>query len=352
MAALLMAMPPSFSTRGDPAGVEVRLILDKKSPLWGLSGPISEMEGARALTVGIYDEKTKTQGGSLFGAYHIKEGTLVFIPRHPLSAGMTYRASATPGGSSLWKVPRAMAQDPVVVQRVYPGTDLVPANLLKFTIVFSGPMRQSREIFDQILLIGPDGKPVEDPWRRTELWSDGDTRLNLWFHPGRVKLGVNLREQLGPPLTPRGKYELQFTEALLDASGNPLSKPFVKKFQAGEERREKIDISKWKLEMPAEGSRDPLKVLFPIPMDPFLLFREMEMVDVEGKAVLGKASVPGGEQSWWFVPNKPWQRGDYKVKVGAEVADLSGNTLSRPFEVDLEAFTSIGEPGVLKFSIR
>lgn len=352
MAALLMAMPPSFVTRGNPAEVQVRLGLEKPSPLWGKSGPVPEKEALPFLKVGLFDEATRVQGENLFGNYHVNEGDLVFVPAHPLAAGTTYRALTSTGKSAVWKVPLAKPQQPVNVVRIYPGADEVPANLLKFTIVFSGPMRQSREIFDHIVLIAPDGKAVEDPWRRTELWSDGDTRLNLWFHPGRVKLGVNLREQLGPPLTPKGKYELRITQAMLDSSGNPLSKMFVKQFRAGEERRGKIDVASWKLEAPSQGSLAPLKVLFPFPMDPYLLRRELVVLDSKGKSLPGKMESPVGEKAWWFTPEKPWQPGEHQLQVGAEVADLSGNTISRPFEVDLEALAPLGKPQVLLFSPR
>jgi len=33
-------------------------------------------------------------------------------------------------------------------------------------------------------------------------------RLSLWIHPGRIKNGVNLREELGPVLEPNRKYTL------------------------------------------------------------------------------------------------------------------------------------------------
>jgi hypothetical protein len=52
---------------------------------------------------------------------------------------------------------------------------------------------------------GPDGKDIPDPWRRTELWNEDATRLTLWIHPGRVKEGVNLREEFGAVLDPERK---------------------------------------------------------------------------------------------------------------------------------------------------
>lgn len=198
-------------------------------------------------------------------------------------------------------------------------------------------MRQSREIFDQIELRDSQGKPVEDPWRRTELWSENDTRLTLWFHPGRVKVGVNLREQLGPPLTPFKEYSLVIPREMLDASGNPLGKEHIKRFRATAEVRERLDTRQWKLQLPRAGTREPLRVSFPRAVDPLLFNREVELLGPDGKKVAGASSFGLQEQSWQWTPVGAWPVGKYQLRVGDDTADLAGNTVERPFEVDLSS---------------
>jgi hypothetical protein len=244
------------------------------------------------------------------------------------------------------------AQDAVRVVKVYPTTDRVPANLLKFTIIFSGPMRQSKTIFDAIELVGPDGKSVDDPWRRTELWNDNDTRLTLWFHPGRVKLGVNLREQLGPPLEPGKTYTLKIPSELLDASGNKLAQGFEKKIIAGAEVRKRLDVNHWKVTSPGMQSKAALIIAFPYVIDPYLFAREVMVVGPTGKIIAGKASMGLEEKSWQFVADEAWQLGEYTIRVGSEVADLAGNMISRPFEVNLETLEPLAGVQKLKFMVK
>ena len=84
------------------------------------------------------------------------------------------------------------------VLMIYPSTDVLPANLLKFYLQFSRPMRETDAIFDHIRIIDDQGNVIEDPWRRAPLWSNDGTRLTLLIHPGRIKTGVNLNLDLGP----------------------------------------------------------------------------------------------------------------------------------------------------------
>lgn len=350
MAALLIAMPPLF----DSSGVEVKLPLNSGSILKNKVGLVAYDQAAEIFFVGLFNPETKKIGAPMFGSYKVRNGVLVFTPSQPFSAGNTYRAYLTNSSSpfSEFKIAPATIQDQVKVVRIYPSGNQVPANLLKFTILFSGPMRQSKAIFDAIELLGPDGKPIDDPWRRTELWNDNDTRLTLWFHPGRVKLGVNLREQLGPPLEPGKAYTLKISKKFLDASGNELTADFEKKILAGPEVRARIDAGKWKIVSPTPDSKEPLSLLFNFPIDPFLFSREVEIFGPTGRKILGKSLMFKDEKSWTLVPEQAWQQGDYVIHVGGEVADLAGNTISRPFEVNLEALEPLQTMQKLRFTVK
>lgn len=355
MAALLIAMPPLFQPLDISPGVEVRLPLDAASPLKKKVGAVSYDDGERVFFVGLFNDETAKIGAPLFGRYLVRDGELVFLPSQPFSFGKTYRAIRTDTKDkeySQFKLPALKHQDAVRVMKVYPTTEQVPANLLKFTIVFSGPMRQSKTIFDAIELVGPDGKSVDDPWRRTELWNDNDTRLTLWFHPGRVKLGVNLREQLGPPLESGKTYTLKIPTGLLDASGNKLAQGFEKKIIAGAEVRTRLDVNHWKITPPISESNGALNIAFPYVIDPYLFAREVKVTGPTGKIIAGKASMGVAEKSWHFVPDESWRSGEYTIHVGSEVADLAGNTISRPFEVNLEAFEPLAGVQKLKFMVR
>nr|MBC8291339.1 hypothetical protein [Planctomycetota bacterium] len=147
-----------------------------------------------------------TDGPPVFGRYSLVESRLVFKPRYPLLPGVKYAAiGKTIKGKpirSSFVVPEPAKSKPPQVTDFFPSGKTFPANCLKFYIHFSQPMREGRAVFEQIRIIGPDGKIVPDPWRRTELWNEDATRLTMWVHPGRIKQGVNLRDEFGPVLKP------------------------------------------------------------------------------------------------------------------------------------------------------
>jgi hypothetical protein len=41
------------------------------------------------------------------------------------------------------------------------------------------------------------------------------------------------------------------------------------------------------------------------------------------------------ETRWQFRPREPWRKGDYLIEVATLLEDLAGNSLDRPFEVDV-----------------
>src|SRR5262245_21611194 len=151
-------------------------------------------------------------GPPIFGKHRREGNQLTLTPRYALAHGHTYRAtlvvSAKLTATAEYRVPARKETTPAVVERIYPTADVLPANQLKFYIYFSKPMREGEAIFERIAILDEHGKPVEDPWRRTELWTADAKRFSLWIHPGRIKNGVNLREEFGPVLEPNKAYTL------------------------------------------------------------------------------------------------------------------------------------------------
>ena len=41
------------------------------------------------------------------------------------------------------------------------------------------------------------------------------------------------------------------------------------------------------------------------------------------------------ERRWNFVPGRPWRRGIYKLVIETTIEDLAGNSIGKPFDVDL-----------------
>src|SRR5262249_43304176 len=152
---------------------------------------LENTENSPPLHFGLVDDKTNAVGPDLFGEFRHAGRELIFTPRHRLTAGYLYRARLTLQDGTVakadYRVPTPAPHQPAVVEMVYPTADKLPANLLKFYVHFSRPMREGPAIFDRIHLLDADDRPVPEPWRLTELWSDDCRRLTLCIHPGRIK---------------------------------------------------------------------------------------------------------------------------------------------------------------------
>lgn len=239
-----------------------------------------------------------------------------------------------------------------LIAAVYPSTEEVPANLLKFYLHFSKPMREGPAIFDHFQLLDDKGEAVEDPWRRTELWNEDATRLTLWIHPGRIKEGVNLRDDLGPVLEPNRKYTLVIDEKLLDAEGRPLGAAFKNTFRTTAAIRTVIEVREWTTSSPEAGTSKPVEAKFPRPLDRALLGRSLTVTGAGDKPVLGTVELGAKERSWSFVPMRPWTEGEYTITVDDRLEDLAGNTIRRPFDLNLKAPPMKKPPLTLTFRVK
>ena len=175
---------------------------------------------------------------------------------------------------------------------------------------------------------------VEDPWRRTELWNADCTRLTLWIHPGRVKEGVNLREELGPVLEEGKRYTLVVSKNLRATDNRPLEKEFTKAFKVGKAIREPLDARTWKIQAPT--LENPVLLLqFPQPLDRHLLERCLTIETATGKKLAGHFVLGKDERDIRFTPTAAWETGKYLVRIAGELEDLAGNTPLRKFDMKL-----------------
>lgn len=296
-------------------------------------------EPEASLSLHLVDPATGNPGAAMFSKVLREGSALTLTPRFPLSHGQTYRAILTsPDGSTIakdYQAPDQKATQPKLT-KVLPTAELLPANLLKFYLHFSEPMREGVAIFDQIHLEDSQGERVHDPWRRQELWNEDRTRLTLWIHPGRVKQGVNLRETLGPVLRPNERYTLIIDGTLRSAKGMELGKTQHHAFATGPEDYSRPLPESWSLSLPHAGTREALRIKSPKPLDHALVKRHV-IVSLDGTKIPCDVEVAPGDSEWTMTPAEPWQAQDYTVKVSGYLEDLAGNTPDRVFDTDLQA---------------
>jgi hypothetical protein len=292
------------------------------------------------------DKPTGDDGPAMLGSYSIKGDALRFEPRFPFAVGTRYRAVFNPA-----RLPRPPADTKpltmrftdvlrkrtrTVVTQVYPTSDRLPENQLKFYIHFSEPMSRG-DVYKHITLLDASGKPVQHPFLELdqELWNADATRFTLFFDPGRVKRGLKPREEVGPALIEGKKYTLVIDRNWHDADDVPLRESYRKSFSVGAPDDTQPNPKKWKLDAAPAGSTKPLTLRLEKPLDHALLYRMLWVTDAKGRKLAGTIIVSGGETRWQFTPREPWRAGAYSLVADTRLEDRAGNTIARPFEVDV-----------------
>jgi hypothetical protein len=312
------------------------------------TGKLSQEKGETLLQLRVVADGK--EGPSMLGAYERRGSSLYFTPRYPPEPGSVCRARF--GKSSVdYRVPVPPPMPPALVNKVYPTSEVLPANHLRFYVYFSRPMRGGQTIFDQIQILNAKGNPVNTPWLRDELWDEAGQRLILYIHPGRIKWGVLLRMLLGPVLVPDQEYTLVILPGVLDADGRPLGKEYRKKFRTRAEDRTSIDTRAWKMQAPLTGTTEPLTLQFDKAMDHMSLERFLKVVDAKGKELKGSIACGKKERSWSFRPAVKWRDEEYQVKVNPRLEDPSGNTPARPFDAD-QSTPPPASPALLNLPFR
>jgi hypothetical protein len=300
----------------------------------------SELARLNAADVFTVRVDSKADVPPLLGTYSVAGSTLSFKPRFPLQRGVRYRAAVRAAGDKLpveqmFLLPKPQAAT-TVVEHVYPTRDVLPENLLRFYVHFSAPMSRG-DVYKYVRLLRADGKPVESPFLELEqeLWDASSQRFTLLIQPGRIKRGLVPREELGPVLEEGKTYTLEISREWLDAEGEPLKETYRKTFRAAAPDETQPDPKVWQVQAPAAGRGESLVVTFPKPLDHAMLERVLWVTGPQGQRVEGAVAVTDQETRWRFTPKEPWRAGAYDLVVDTVLEDPTGNSIARPFEVDV-----------------
>ncbi|MEX0717908.1 MAG: Ig-like domain-containing protein [Planctomycetaceae bacterium] len=313
----------------------------------------------------------------------LEEEALIFFPRYALAPGLTYELTLSDASGReeplrhVFSTPPRAAVPAANVAAIHPSRGVLPENQLKFYLVFSAPMSRG-QAYDHIRLYrvgriadpsdrepGPVGRladpskaeaesagrignpshddegaareQVEDPFLQLgeELWDPSGTRFTLLIDPGRIKRGLKPREEIGPVLEEGGRYALVIEPGWEDANGNPVAERFEKAFRVGPPDETQPSIDRWTLDVPAAGARHALAIAFDEPLDRAMLERVLVVKGPDGTPLPGEIAVDQEETRWRFTPEAAWVAGAHTLAVDAALEDLAGNSLDRPFEVDV-----------------
>jgi hypothetical protein len=278
------------------------------------------------------------------GRYLLLEDEVQFIPTFPFERDVKYRASFDPQplGAPLtaeslnleFLIPSEQKVPALTeVTHVFPSCDLLPENLLRFYVCFSNSMQRGRAL-KEISLLDSDGQPVADALYRppVELWDRSMRHLTVLLDPGRLKRWVGPNVELGPPLKAGQKYILEIGSGMNDLYGRPLRESFCKHFVVGDPIREHISVEHWKILPPVTGSQQALALKFTDPLDWALLLQTITIESANGSVIGGRVVVDQGERRWSFTPTSPWMAGVYNIRVGSNLEDVCGNSITGAFD--------------------
>jgi hypothetical protein len=315
--------------------------------------PSSDLRALAGLETRAWHDvyRISVSGGSqnaMAGAYRVDADVVRFTPMFGFDEGRTFTVTFAPGRipgaaagdewraqpvTHTFKVPAIAKPRTTTVRQVYPSGPELPENTLRLYIEFSAPMGRG-EALPHIRLVDDGGADVVDPFLPVEgeFWSPDRTRFTLFFDPGRVKRGIKPNRDLGRALVAGRRYALVIDDGWLDGAGAPLQSAHRHEFTATAAVERPLDQREWGIDMPAAGSRDPLRVTFPWALDHGLLQRSLRLRRANGE-VRGDVRVEAGERRWSFVPSETWTKGEYALEMAPELEDPAGNRLGRAFEV-------------------
>lgn len=258
---------------------------------------------------------------------------LAVEPRFPLRHGVHYSLDLNLMGEDLALsliLPAAKAALPTVTG-FSPSQSVIPANTLRLYLRFSEPMARG-QVRKALRLLQEDGREVDSPFLNldTELWDPSQTRVTLLLDPGRIKHGVGPNSRVGAPLRQGERYRLVVVGTMTSARGAPLGENVEVTFRAGPPEQRAIAPGNWSVEIPPAGSLAPLSVAFDRIMDSGASRRMLFVEGPAGERIKGRISTDGG--GWSIFPERPWSIGSYSLHIAAELEDISGNTVSAPFD--------------------
>jgi hypothetical protein len=321
-----------LNTHADRATVDVVDLSDAE--LAGLRAIDSREAWARIFRVAVAEDQPP-----MIGEYSIDGRAVRFTPMFPLDPGRQYHVTFAPAGTvpitATAGLPATHTTPTTTVARVFPGGDVIPENQLRLYIHFSAPMGMKGGL-EYVRLLDDQGKEVTDPFLPldAEFWNDDRTRYTVFFDPGRQKRGIPVIEEMGRSLTEGKPVTLVVSAEWRDGNGLPLKEEYRRTFTVGPPDERPLDHAAWRIGAPASGTRAPLTIAFPEPLDHGLLLRALGVQAPDGTPLGGEVSVGQGEVTWSFTPRDFWKPGAHHIVAFGMLEDLAGNRIGRAFEVD------------------
>ena len=297
---------------------ELRISQEVQSPLKILAGDQTTNRDIRDLR-------------GILGTLYKENQETVFKPLVPFNTNTNYTLLFN-NKVLVFSIEPAVDRRIFKVTAIYPHTDKVPANVLKWYIQFSTPVNPVK-IYNHITFLDDAGNPINRSILNlgAPLLSQDGTLLTVWVEPGRQKqlLGPNL--ELGAVFTPHTTYGLQIAKTLKDQEGNALGKSHLHTFTTTLPDTKKPSLEQWKIIAPQASQLSTLKIKINDHLDYGSLINALS-IQYEGKSLEGTLAWDGVEKLIEFTPITNWKKGSYTIYIKVTLEDTAGNNLQHLFD--------------------
>jgi hypothetical protein len=246
----------------------------------------------------------------------------------------------------------AQVQTPTVAH-VYPGTDTIPSNILRFYVEFSEPMREG-SASSHIYIVDSSDRVIKHLFFDSpdELWSADRTLLTLLVDPGRVKSGLRGNQLFGRALKVGQYYSFVLDSMMQTMRGDYLKSAYHAKFFVTSTDTFYPQVKNWSLKLPMAGTFDKIEIHFNEVIDHVSALSSIVIQNKKGEIMKGKIMLSNHDRVWKFIPQRSWLKGAYFVRVSNRLEDLAANNLNGKFEHEAGAIQSETHITSLTFLIK
>jgi hypothetical protein len=216
--------------------------------------------------------------------------------------------------------------------QVFPQSAVIPANILRWHLVFNQPVAIDRWS-EHVRLVDDTGHDVEHAFLDLPdgLWNADGTVLTIMMHPGRIKSCVGADGD-GLTLGVGQKYSLIVNLAGFALKGGSDDAQHVHSFMAGREVQSALSAADWTMTRAPTGTFAPIEVTFDRVMDMLSLQTALGVVDGTGVRIAVLMVLQSDDRRAHLIPQQPWPAEPVDVLPLPVLEDVTGQRLSDAFE--------------------
>jgi hypothetical protein len=224
---------------------------------------------------------------------------------------------------------------------VFPQERQVPANILRWHLIFSEPVAVDRWM-DGVRLLDEQGREIEHAFLDLPegLWSADGRILTILMHPRRIKSGVGGKND-GVAIDVGRSYRLVVDLASFDLREPRIRLSHTHAFVAIAPEGRQLMSEDIEIDSPPAASTKPAIVRSRRPLDLLSVASSAIMVPGNDAGVRFSVTEAVGDRMFLLTPDRPWPAGKVTFRLSSDLEDITGQRIGSPFEREQRICTLI-----------